>query len=183
MILFKETHIIILVITLLEGSWVLISRFICLSYHKLWKKVYSISWRWLKRHLTCKFDMHILLIFFFALLHVCCGFWHVSNALVSFHALFPLVTTKVLHGDTADCTWVQTVWRNTYTDGNHKKRQLDEKRQPTTLWQKMYFKGHARGMSCVCSKQLYRIHRGWSVECRNFEHHRSYRRCVSQHEC
>lgn len=38
-------------------------------------------------------------------------------------------------------------------------------------------------MSRAWSEQTYRIRQGWSVECRNFEPHRFYRRCVWQREC
>lgn len=37
--------------------------------------------------------------------------------------------------------------------------------------------------TCHELEHSYHIHQGWSVACRNFERHKSYRRCVSQHEC
>lgn len=135
---------------------------------------------------------------------------------MSFHAFFPLLPTKAVYCDAADCTCVQTVWCNTYTDSKHKKRRIDEKREQLhhvmslNMWGvggldnnhlfQQYgtvrvsglfsfedgtclFEDRTWRMSCAWSEQTYRIRQGWSVECRNFEPHRFYRRCVSQHEC
>lgn len=49
---------------------------------------------------------------FLFLLYVSCRHRHVSDGLVSLHAFFPVVPTKLLHCDTADSPGIQTVRSN-----------------------------------------------------------------------
>lgn len=61
---------------------------------------------------------------FVSLSCVWCRSRHVSDALVSLHAFFPLLATKLLHRDTAHSSWIQTVWSDTWGEINSNKGQF-----------------------------------------------------------
>ncbi len=64
------------------------------------------------------------MLFCFSQLCVCCRFRHASDALVSLHAFFPFLSTKLLHCDTADSTGIQTVRGNTWRENGSNKGEL-----------------------------------------------------------
>lgn len=109
----NKNTFIVLVITLYKRRqefWSVDELCYNLLLQRLSKNVYSISATLLIKKI---FDWCILMLLFS---FVCCRFRHASDALVSQHALLPLLPAKVLHRDTADSTWIQTVWCNTFRE-------------------------------------------------------------------